>query len=225
LYFLFLSVVKMNGKNNKVVPERDEIENVKLIRRVLIKDDGEEEDMVELNVGSPDSSSNDKIDVEIGGDGDPITNTNGKRENNEDFLHLSNRRNSGGNLPSPRRSYLNSGSGGGGGNMGGSSSQNPGSSRGGSKSNSSNNYHNSPYLRKTSRWSIIRKYLRGETKTFFGLEGGEDLKEEWLSRRKRFASRRYSERNVDSMPPPSPYRVIIIVLIWLTINENYIICI
>ena len=32
------------------------------------------------------------------------------------------------------------------------------------------------------------------------------FQEEWLSRRKRFASRRYSERNVDSMPPPSPYQ-------------------
>jgi hypothetical protein len=40
----------------------------------------------------------------------------------------------------------------------------------------------------------------------WGLSSILYFQEEWLSRRKRFASRRYSERNVDSMPPPSPYQ-------------------
>ncbi|XP_035706084.1 inactive rhomboid protein 1 isoform X2 [Folsomia candida] len=70
--------------------------------------------------------------------------------------------------------------------------------------------HNVPgnlHNQKETKWNALRKYIRGETKTFFGLDETTELKEEWLSRRKRFASRRYSERNVDSMPPPSPYQL------------------
>lgn len=65
---------------------------------------------------------------------------------------------------------------------------------------------NNVHCQNDSKWMTVRKYIRGETKTFFGLDDTSELKEEWLSRRKRFASRRYSERNVDSMPPPSPYQ-------------------
>ena len=112
---------------------------------------------------------------------------------------------SGNNLPSPRRSYLNNSSNLNGIIGGSSSSQNAGSSRSTCKAgNGVHSFQN--YEPKASKWSLIRKYIKGETRTFFGLEGGEELKEEWLSRRKRFASRRYSERNVDSMPPPSPYQ-------------------
>ena len=112
---------------------------------------------------------------------------------------------SGNNLPSPRRSYLNNSSNLNGIIGGSSSAQHAGSSRSTGKANSgSHGFQN--YEMKASKWSLIRKYIKGETRTFFGLEGGEELKDEWLSRRKRFASRRYSERNVDSMPPPSPYQ-------------------
>jgi hypothetical protein len=156
------------------------------------------------------------------------TNPNNLSENGFNCDH---RRNSGNLVPSPRRSFH---SGGGGGpstssgacssrgyvnkNVGGGSSLSATCSQGhhynpnlGPGSHPSpcqphghmtNNAHN----HQDSKWATVRKYIRGETKTFFGLEETSELKEEWLSRRKRFASRRYSERNVDSMPPPSPYQ-------------------
>jgi hypothetical protein len=159
-------------------------------------------------------------------------------ENNAIPETYNNRRNSGGMLPSPRRSFHSGGMGGGGGpsSSSGSGHMGPGTSRGtAGKSSSSQGHHpgysqghhynqggnsapqqaqsqqmssmhNAQNILKNSRWSTIRKYFHDETQTFFGLNEKPDLREEWLSRRKRFASRRYSERNVDSMPPPSPYQ-------------------
>lgn len=140
------------------------------------------------------------------------------------------RRNSG-NIPSPRRGYHVSGAAGpsncGGGAVGGQGSgrsgsnknnvasssagpsgscHGPGPSSGTIQHGASHGTLNSMQTRRDSQWAVVRKYIREATKTFFGLDEATQLKEEWLSRRKRFASRRYSERNVDSMPPPSPYQ-------------------
>ncbi|ODN00733.1 Inactive rhomboid protein 1 [Orchesella cincta] len=140
-----------------------------------------------------------------------------------------NRRNSG-NIPSPRRGYHVSGaagpsncggnamggqgpgrSGGNKNNMGSSSGANAGCHGAGPSSGTiqhgvSHGALSTMQTRADSNWAVVRKYIREATKTFFGLDEATQLKEEWLSRRKRFASRRYSERNVDSMPPPSPYQ-------------------
>jgi len=96
-----------------------------------------------------------------------------------------------------------------GGGNGGNGGQVPNNSSGlvgGPGSNNGPQFVSSSSPGAESKWGIIRGWIRGETRTFFGLQETSELKEEWLSRRKRFASRRYSERNVDSMPPPSPYQ-------------------
>jgi hypothetical protein len=98
------------------------------------------------------------------------------------------RRSSAGNnlLPSPRRGYH--GGAGGSGMAGSSGGSGPSGSRacnknmgGGPSHHHPHTHHNHPQhalrTNRNSKWSAVRKYVRGETQTFFGLvEGRDELK-------------------------------------------------